>query len=733
MSDQFDDAPEFSMRDVMDTVRRRKWVVIQAFVFVTVIGAVTAWLSPPVFSTGAKLLVDTPNSSVLQMVKTDTQDPLSPIMEMRTRQNMETQIAIMRSAAFYVEVGKKLPPGDLQRVSFSYHPEAQTSIITVQAEGGDPTLVQRAANAAADAYVQLTDDTNNRALRALKKHLEDSVKKSQAQLQKAERAMMEFKSRTRMVEGTDVATAIMQDALSASQAARTTQNQILSLNSKIRTLKTRLEKLPETVKEVKIAANPEVDAVRNKVATLKAERAVLLGRFQPGSTKIVDIEEEIKSLETVLKDLTPTVRDEFEKPNPARETLASQLADLELNRDALEIEGTEQTRTAQAKTAEAARVAPQGVQLNALSRDLEQAEKEFEQSSAQLRDVTVRGLAGGNATARILESATVPTVPVRPQKAQQVVLAMVMGLMLGVGFAFLQEFLDDRVNSSDDIQRVLALPTLGTVPTIGEGQSCLLIGQDAFSPITEAYRSLRTSVQYSSIDRKVHALGVTSAHPGEGKSVTSANLAIAVALQGKRVILVDADLRRPSVHRMFGVESEPGLTTVLAAEMELEDALRSTGIEGLQILTSGPLPPNPPELLNSQVMLDLMERLKEIADVIIFDTPPVVPVTDAQVLGSHLDGMILVVESGQARKATVKHARELLDRTRVRLLGVVLNKIDQGGSYYHQYYHRGYRSRSGEPGTYGPLGRRLGNGIGEALDRPEPTTPALADRLRDWE
>jgi tyrosine-protein kinase Etk/Wzc len=537
------------------------------------------------------------------------------------------------------------------------------------------------------------------------------------------------------VEGTEVASTIMTDALDASRVSRTTKSQILSLSSKIATLKNRITKLPPTVKEIKINANPEVEAVRAKIATLKAERAVLLGKFQPGSAKIVDIEEEIKSLEDEKTKLDATVRDEFEKPNPARETLQSQIDDLELNKEALEREGAAQEATAKVKLAEAARVAPQGVQLDSLQRQLNQAVKAYEEYESQLREVKVRGLAGkgGGAQARIMEEAIVPSVPIRPQKAQQVALAALMGLMLGVGFAFLQEFLDDRVNSSEDVQRVVALPTLGSVPTIGEGMNCLLIGQDAFSPVTEAYRSLRTSVQYSSLDRKVTLIGVTSAHPGEGKSVTSANLAIAMTLQGKRVILVDADLRRPSVHRLFGVEAEPGLTSVLAGELSLDEALRSTPIEDLQILTSGPLPPNPPELLNSQVMLDLVEHLKERVDVIIFDTPPVIPVTDAQVLGSFLDGMILVVEAGQARKAAVKHARELLDRTRVRILGVVLNKIDhRGKGYYYQYAHSG--ATYGDGGGYAPLGRRLGtNGDGDSGSGSREKPAALADKLRDWE
>jgi capsular exopolysaccharide synthesis family protein len=186
-----------------------------------------------------------------------------------------------------------------------------------------------------------------------------------------------------------------------------------------------------------------------------------------------------------------------------------------------------------------------------------------------------------------------------------------------------------------------------------------------------------------------------------------------MALQGKRVILVDADLRRPSVHRMFRVEAEPGLTSVLADEISLEDALHSTSIEGFKVLTAGPLPPNPPELLNSQAMMDLLERFKEHADLVVFDTPPTIPVTDSQVIASHVDGVVLVVEAGQSRKATLKHARDLLERTHGRLLGVVLNKIDQSakGYYYHYYYRGGYRKYRKQSG-YG-YGYGKGRGYGQ--------------------
>jgi succinoglycan biosynthesis transport protein ExoP len=734
MQDQFDDTQEFSLRDVLDVLRRRKWVVAQAFVFVTVIGVVMAMMSPPVYGASAKMLVDTPDNSIRQYT-IDPNNPLTPIHDLVVRHTVDTQLAILRSADFRRRVEKQLPGGQAGAVGLQYNVEERTSIVTITGEGSVPANVAATANAAVQAYIQLTQEVNKEALKRANAQLEKDEKQSRARLDRAQKALMAFKQKTRLPDAPEAQTIEIQVAEQAAQKARDTRGELISINSKLKTLRRRAAVLPETIKEVKVATNPEVEAIRQRIAQLRTERALLLGTFQPGSARIVDKDEEIKSLEEAREGMQPTITDELVKPNPEREVIQRQIDELEMNREQLTILLGELTTEASKRQKQASQVAPWGVELSALQRELDIAQREHETVAAQLRDVSLRNqLTGPGGGAREMERAMTPQTPIRPQKAQQVGLAMLMGLMLGIGFAFLQEFLDDRVNTSDDVARVTALATLGTVPTIPEDNPRLLIGQDAFSPITESYRSLRTSVQFSSIDRKIHLLGVTSAHPGEGKSVTSANLAIAMALQGKRVLIVDADLRRPTVHRLFDVEAEPGLTSVLAGELALEEALHTTSIEGLRVLTAGPLPPNPPELLNSQVMLDLMDTMKDIADVVIFDTPPTIPVTDAQVLGSHLDGMILVVEAGQARKAAVKHAREMLERTRVRLLGVVLNKIDQNSKgYYHQYYYKG-RGYSRDEG-YGPRGRRLGTGPeGEAPRAPErEPAGSLPERLRDWE
>jgi polysaccharide biosynthesis transport protein len=740
MPEQFDDTAEFSLRDVLETVRRRKWIVIQAFVFVSIIGTVTAILSPPVYATNAKLLVETPASSVLRVINKDSEDPIDPIVAMRTQQSVDTQLAIMRSAEFRRRVDDKLR-GQSGGVFLDYRPVDRTSIIDVVAEGPDQKLVADVANAASDAYVELTDQTNGIILGRMKKHLTEQQAESKRALDKAEKALLAFKVKTRIAEPNKAEEIRQMDALEAERNARQTRTDLLAVESQLKMVKNRLAKLPEMVPDVRITPNPEVESVRQAIAQLKSQRAVALGRYTADSTRIQDMNAEITSLEETLKTYPLTLRDDLTKPNPSRELLENQRSDLEMKQEMYTHQVERLEKIAATKSEDAGKVAPWGVEMDRLEREKEAAVKAYTEYTEQLRVVTLQKIGTGEGpTATVMEKAGVPGSPIRPQKAQQVALAMMMGLMLGVGFAFLQEFLDDRINSSEDIQRITALATLGVVPTIPESNHCLLIGQDAFSPVTESYRSLRTSVQYSSIDRKIHLLGVTSAHAGEGKSVTSANLAIAMALQGKRVILADTDLRRPTLHRMFGLEAEPGLTSVLAGELALEEALHPTAIEGLKVLTAGPLPPNPPELLHSQTMLDLMEEMKEHADIIIFDTTPTIPVTDAQVLGPHLDGMILVVEAGQARKAAVKHARDLLDRTRVRILGVVLNKIDQSSKgYYHQYYYggRGAYRREEPAGTPGrPLGGFQEN-VGAApsataVAEPEGPRP-LPDRLRDWE
>lgn len=308
---------------------------------------------------------------------------------------------------------------------------------------------------------------------------------------------------------------------------------------------------------------------------------------------------------------------------------------------------------------------------------------------------------GGNnvAALSVLEEATIPSFPISPNIQMNVLLAAALGLLLAVGGAFLVEYLDDTVKTPEDAMRTTNLPLLGAITRI-DGDSYadkLIAANQPLSPVVEAYRVVRTNIQFSSIDHPARTLMVTSAGPSEGKSVMIANLAVVMAQSGMQIIIVDADLRRPVQHRIFNAPNRNGLSdAVIDPHLDIYAHLQDTPIPNLRLLSSGSLPPNPAELLGSERMLHIIEQLKQACDLVLFDSPPTLVVTDAAILGSRTDGTILISDSGNTRTAEARRAAEELRRVRVNLLGVVLNRIPasgRGGYYYNYSYYTAEGSR----------------------------------------
>ena len=299
----------------------------------------------------------------------------------------------------------------------------------------------------------------------------------------------------------------------------------------------------------------------------------------------------------------------------------------------------------------------------------------------------------------VIEEASVPSNPLGSNWMMQVALAAIVGAMLAAGAAFLIEYLDDTLRSPEDAEKAMGLTTLGTIGRIpGDAPpEKLIAARHPRSPISEAYRSLRTSLRFSSLDRPLRSILVTSPNALEGKSTMAANLAVVMAQTGSRVVLVDADLRRPMVHKIFQVFNKEGLTNILFEDLPVLDGhLQETGVENLRVLPSGPLPPNPSELLGSQKMRGLLEQIKEEADIVVFDTPPILPVTDAAVLAPQTDGVLVVTYAGRTRQGAARHAAERLRQVGANLLGVAWNRMSsrgQGGSYYYYYYAQDTRGR----------------------------------------
>ncbi|HET91109.1 MAG TPA: polysaccharide biosynthesis tyrosine autokinase, partial [Chloroflexi bacterium] len=296
-------------------------------------------------------------------------------------------------------------------------------------------------------------------------------------------------------------------------------------------------------------------------------------------------------------------------------------------------------------------------------------------------------------TITVYAPAELPTSPVASRTLQNTLLGAATGLMIGVGVAFLLEYLDDTIKSPQDVRQILPVGVLGALPRMEQretnGQTALVVTAHPLHPIAEAFRSLRTSIQFSGVDTPTRTLLVTSPLPTDGKTFTAANLAVVMAQGGQSVIALDADLRHSTLHRAFRLPKEPGLTTALLSPDRWEQALQPTEVEGLRIVGAGPRPPNPAELLASHRFREFLSWLREEADVVIIDSPPVLAVTDAAVLSTLADGVMLILDCGETRQPAAVQAAERLLSVGGNLLGVVLNRLSSKGDgyYYYSYYY----------------------------------------------
>ncbi len=301
-------------------------------------------------------------------------------------------------------------------------------------------------------------------------------------------------------------------------------------------------------------------------------------------------------------------------------------------------------------------------------------------------------------TLTIVEPAEPNYTPIGPQTSTNVLLAGAIGALLAVGAILLLEYLDDTVKSGEEITELTGLPFLGMIPRVREkvAEQLLTLHQPR-SAFSECFRTLRTNLQFSGFDRPLRTILVTSPQPTEGKSTVVANLGVVLAQAGRRVIVVDTDLRRPILHHIFDKENEWGLTGALFGEgPQTDDGLLPTEVENLRFLPSGPLPPNPSEILGSQRMGDFLSHLQEQADVILLDSPPLLTMADASVLATWVDGVVLVADVGKTRREALKKAAEMLRRVGARTLGVALNRVGLRSEGYSYYYYSYYYSDEGK-------------------------------------
>lgn len=310
---------------------------------------------------------------------------------------------------------------------------------------------------------------------------------------------------------------------------------------------------------------------------------------------------------------------------------------------------------------------------------------------------------------QLVDEASVPTSPINKSPLIYIMISFAMGIVLSVGLIILLDILDNTVKDSEGIEKQMNVSVIGSIPFAkikkeANNDDCSLSDEiithyKPLSLVSENYKALRTNIQFSMIDKTSCTISVTSCAPSEGKSTVISNTSVVVAQSGKKVLLIDCDLRKPVIHRKFGLPNKKGLTNYLLGECELGDVIQKTAVENLSVMTSGKIPPNPSEILTSQKYIKLIEELKTQYDYIFIDAPPVLIVTDAQIISSMVDGMLLVAEFGSTEKAVLEKAKECLDRANAKCLGVIINQIPKKEIGYYGY------------GKYGKkYGYKYGNG-----------------------
>jgi capsular exopolysaccharide synthesis family protein len=472
------------------------------------------------------------------------------------------------------------------------------------------------------------------------------------------------------------------------------------------------------MEEITNTNNPMIVALRGKIAELEAQKVQQMvdEGWDEQSLQARDFNRRIAEMKGKLTSITESLilsGWSEEDPFAASQEIFNKIVEQEVEVHSSRSRADEYKKLVDRMSARLTELPSQTLQYARLERDLKLNENLYLTMKQKYEESRITE-AGQMGKVHILDPALVAE-KVKPNKKLNLLLGVFLGVGLGIGYAFFREFLDNTVKAVEQLERK-GLTVLGIIPDMHhqaggaikkpitnpskggtDFRRRLITYEDPKSPVSESYRSLRTNITYASADKKIKSLLVSSPQPGEGKSTTTANLAIAFAQLRKRTLLIDADLRKPVQHNVFDQSRGPGLAEYLIGEVEdLQAIIHSTKIENLSIITAGGLPPNPSELLGSARMSALVDQLEQEWDMVLFDSPPIVAVTDASMISGEIDAIIMVVKAGQTDRAAVDRSLDTIKNVKAPLIGVILNganpetlagKYSYYYSYYNYYYH----------------------------------------------
>ena len=696
-----------SLQEYLLIFRRRRSTILQAFILVSVVGVVITLMTKPVYQASAKLLVEGPS---LNLNTVDNSNPLSSILTLNQQQTVATDVEVLQAQPLLAKVAQTVGPASLSVATLG-----DTNVIEVGAEANDPKVAAAAPNALLQLYVDENSDQDFHELENAKTFVQQQGALARRRLDASEMALERFKRLRHVADlqkTQDNEVGHVNDLTTQLQRAQT---DLAALHAQSDANQAMLLREPVALPLVQRTPNSHRENQTEEIRKLNLQRISLTqtGGYGAEAPQIIAIDAQLQEMRAGLAREPAQTVTISSAPNTLHESLRAKQTDMNAQEAALRA-SVQATRFALASAGgQIGNFAGWEVTLARLTREHDAAAAADKAFTDKMSDLNLREKAR-HATAHIIESAQTPDAPVRPKKLQSVIFGCLMGLIIGVCLALLQEFLDDRINSVEDANRILGLPSLGHVPALSATDAHLLPQMQGLDPAAESYRVLRTNIHFASIDAPARTLLVTSSNPGEGKTTTAANLAFAMAMDGKRVILVDTDLRRPSLHKLMNLPAGPGLTDVLLGHTQLEPHVL---MPGLSVITAGSTPPNPSELLNSRTFRNLVEKLTEQADIVIFDSPPVLVAADAPILASQMDGTILVVETGETKKAAARETSRLLQQARANVLGIAFNKMrarDGGYYYYYQYQYGTPPSLNGTGKAVAALPERIADEKGDS-------------------
>lgn len=558
----------------------------------------------------------------------------------------------------------------------SVEPIRNSRLVKINFDSSSPQLSARVANAIAEGYIAAGLERRFGASSYAKTYLEEQLRLTKAKLEESERKLVEFAQKENLVNtGEQGQSLAAQNLTQLNAALATAQDQRIRAQA-------RWQQAASGAMPADMLSNSNVRALQQQKGLLQAQYQLKLQTFKPEYPEMLQLKSQLDELDRQIgKELAAirtSVKAEYDAAVRQEQMLNGQIAALRAQ--ALDVDG-------------------RSIQYNILKREVDTNRQLYDGLLQRYKEVGVAGDVRAN-NISIIDRAKVPDTRFKPKLALNLAIGLLLGGMLGVLLAFLLEFLDDTLKTPEDIEQKLKLPVLGVIPKLGPKENVAEVAANPQSSFSEAYRSVRTALQFATDHGVPKTLLVTSSGPGEGKSTTSLALARNLTQLGKRVLLVDADLRNPSLHKTLGLRPEFGLSNLLAGACAFNAAVQETGDERLQVILAGPLPPNPAELLSGSKLVSLLTVGGERYDHVILDGPPVLGLADAPILSNAVDGTLLVVTSARTKISAAQSALKRLLAARARIVGALLTKYDArtaGYGYGYGYRYDSYYAYGGKP------------------------------------